>query len=145
MIANMPRIVTSKEGLKLPSGHVIPHGERIMIRAHTLNLDPELWESPEKFDGLRFEKLRLMPGNALKYQHATTGVDNINFGHGVWACPGRHFASSQMKVVLAYLLRHYDTKLEDGDRKKSRQQHFGLAIVPDTESRVLLKYRDQDG
>lgn len=137
----MPRIVTSPEGLSLPSGHVIPRGERIMVRAHTLNLDPALWENPDKFDGFRFERLRSAPGNELKYQHATTGVDNINFGHGIWACPGRHFASSQMKVVLAHLLQHYDIKLEDGE-KKSRQQHFGLAIVPDTESRVQLKYRE---
>lgn len=115
-----------------------------MVRAHTLNLDPQLWENPETFDGFRFEKLRSIPGNELKYQHATTGVDNINFGHGVWACPGRHFASSQMKVVMAYLLRHYDIQLEDGE-KKSRQQHFGLAIVPDTKSRVMLKYREDRG
>ncbi|KAL2412774.1 Cytochrome P450 monooxygenase ataF [Exophiala dermatitidis] len=143
-LANMPRIVTSPEGLSLPGGYVIPCGERVMVRAHTLNLDPQLWENPETFDGFRFEKLRSIPGNELKYQHATTGVDNINFGHGVWACPGRHFASSQMKVVMAYLLRHYDIRLEDGE-KKSRQQHFGLAIVPDTKSRVMLKYREDRG
>ncbi|KAJ9612674.1 hypothetical protein H2204_015015 [Knufia peltigerae] len=140
-LANMPRIVTSPEGLNLPSGHVIPRGERIMVRAHTLNLDPALWENPDTFDGFRFERLRSAPGNELKYQHTTTGVDNINFGHGIWACPGRHFASSQMKVVLAHLLQHYDIKLEDG-KEKSRQQHFGLAIVPDTGSKVLLRYRE---
>lgn len=138
--ANMPRIVTSPEGLSLPGGYVVPCKERVMVRAHTLNLDPKLWDNPETFDGFRFERLRSIPGNELKYQHATTGVDNINFGHGVWACPGRHFASSQMKVVMAYLLRHYDIRLEDGE-KKSRQQHFGLAIVPDTKSNVMLKYR----
>lgn len=136
----MPRIVTNPRGLKLPSGHTIPWGMRIMVRAHTLNLDPNLWPNPTRFDGFRFSKLREIPGNTFKYQHATTGTDNINFGHGLWACPGRHFASSQMKVVLAHLLLNYDIKLPNR-MEKPQQQHFGLAIVPDTEQMVLLKIR----
>ncbi|KAJ5249274.1 hypothetical protein N7468_000725 [Penicillium chermesinum] len=139
-LANMPRIVTNPGGLKLPSGHIIPCGMRVMVRAHTLNLDPTLWPNPSVFDGFRFSKLRELPGNTFKYQHATTGTDNINFGHGLWACPGRHFASSQMKVVLAHLLLNYDIKLPEGV-EKPKQQHFGLAIVPDTEKMVLLKAR----
>jgi cytochrome P450 len=134
----MPRIVTNPKGLKLPSGHVIPYGMRIMVRAHALNMDPNLWPNPGVFDGFRFSKLRSKAGNEYKYQHATTGTDNINFGHGVWACPGRHFASSQMKVVMAYLLRHYDIKLPDGV-ERPKPQHFGMAIVPDTVAQVLVK------
>ncbi|KAL4913034.1 cytochrome P450 [Aspergillus aurantiobrunneus] len=139
-LANMPRIVTNPDGLKLPSGHAIPQGTRVMVRAHTLNLDPNLWSNPSTFDGFRFSKLRELPGNALKYQHATTGTDNINFGHGLWACPGRYFASTQMKVVLAYLLLNYDIKLQEGVAKP-KPQHFGMAIVPDTETVVLLRAR----
>lgn len=137
----MPRIVTHPRGLKLPSGQVIPHGTRVMVRAHTLNMDPNLWSNPAEFDGFRFAKLREQPGTAFKYQHATTGTDNINFGHGIWACPGRHFASSQMKVVLAHLLQHYDIKLPEG-APKPKQQHFGLAIVPDEAATVLMKLRE---
>lgn len=112
-----------------------------MIRAHTLNMSTSLWDDPEQFDGFRFSRLRAKPGNERKYQHATTGTDNINFGHGIWACPGRHFASAQMKVVLAYLLLNYDIKLEN-EEKLPRQQHLGLAIVPDTEAKVLLRLRE---
>ncbi|KAL4886429.1 cytochrome P450 [Aspergillus karnatakaensis] len=142
-LANMPRIVTSPSGLKLPSGHTIPQGMRVMVRAHTLNHDPKLWENPSVFDGFRFSKLRELPGNTFKYQHATTGTDNINFGHGLWACPGRHFASSQMKVVLAHLLLNYDICLPEGV-EKPQQRHFGLAIVPDEEKVVLLRVRGQE-
>ena len=76
----------------------------------------------------------------MKYQHGTTGIDNINFGHGIWACPGRFFASAEIKVVLAYLLTHYDVKLKAGE-KKPGQQHWGLAILPDPEAEVLVKAR----
>ncbi|KAJ5107504.1 hypothetical protein N7456_004179 [Penicillium angulare] len=137
-LANMPRIVTHPDGIHLPTGHYLPHGTRIMVRAHTLNMDPDLYPDPTKFDAFRFSRLRETPGSEFKYQHVTTGTDNINFGHGLWACPGRFFASSQMKVVVAYILRHYDIKLPEG-QPRPKQQHYGLAILPDATADVLLR------
>jgi hypothetical protein len=43
-------------------------------------------------------------------------------------------------VVLAHLLQHYDIKLPEG-ADKPKQQHFGLAIVPDEKATVLIKLR----
>lgn len=111
-----------------------------MVRAHTINQDSKLWDSPEKFDGFRFAKLREQPGNEHKFQHSSTGVDNINFGHGVWACPGRFFASAEIKVVMAHLLTHYDIQLVPG-KPKPGPLHFGYAILPDAEGEVMLKKR----
>ena len=111
-----------------------------MVRAHTLNMDPDLYPDPTTFDAFRFSRIRERPGSEFKYQHVTTGTDNINFGHGLWACPGRFFASSQMKVVMAYLLRHYEIKLPDG-QPRPKQQHYGLAILPDANAAVELKER----
>lgn len=34
-------------------------------------------------------------------------------GHGRHACPGRFFASAELKVVLVHILREYDIKLCD--------------------------------
>jgi cytochrome P450 len=110
------------------------------VLSHAINQDPKLYPDPARFDAFRFSRLREIPGNELKYQHATTGIDNINFGHGIWACPGRFFASAEIKVVLAYLLMHYDLKLKPGEAKPS-QQHFGLAILPDPLAEVLFKAR----
>ena len=138
--ANMPRIVTHPDGIRLPTNHHLPQGTRIMVRAHTLNMDPELYPDPTRFDAFRFSRLREAPGSEFKHQHVTTGTDNINFGHGVWACPGRFFASSQMKVMLAYILRHYDIKLPHG-QPRPRQQHYGLAILPDATAEILLRSR----
>ncbi|KAI1105355.1 cytochrome P450 monooxygenase [Jackrogersella minutella] len=139
-LVNIPRIVTNPQGLKLSTGHVIPHGTRMTINAHAINQDPTVYPDPSTFKPFRFSDLRKQPGSEHKYQHATTGIDNINFGHGIWACPGRFFASAEIKVILAYLLRHYDIKLKPG-QQKPRQQHFGLAILPDPEAEVLFKAR----
>ncbi|KAI0456055.1 cytochrome P450 monooxygenase [Xylaria acuta] len=139
-LVNIPRIVTNPKGLKLSTGHVLPVGTRMTVLAHAINQDPDLYPEPEVFKPFRFSELRAKPGSEHKYQHATTGIDNINFGHGIWACPGRFFASAEIKVILAYLLRHYDVKLKPGEQKP-RQQHFGLAILPDPDAEVLFKKR----
>ncbi|KAL3961322.1 hypothetical protein ACCO45_002845 [Purpureocillium lilacinum] len=139
-LVNIPRIVTNPNGLHCSTGHVLPQGTRMTIHAHVINQNPELYPNPAEFQPFRFSKLRETPGNEHKFQHATTGIDNINFGHGIWACPGRFFASAEIKVVLAYILRHYDVKLKSGE-PKPKQQHFGLAILPDPTAEVLFKAR----
>jgi len=113
-----------------------------MVRASPINSSSRLWPDPEKFDGFRFSKLRDQPGNEMKYQHSSTGIDNINFGHGIWACPGRFFASAELKVVMAYLITHYDIQLVPGT-KKPGHFHYGFAILPDSGAEVLFRRREQ--
>lgn len=138
----IPRVVTNPKGLRTGTGHIIPQGYTTTIRAHPINQNPGLWDDPERFDGFRFSKLRTKPGNEQKYQHSTTGADNINFGHGIWACPGRFFASAEIKVIMAYLLVDYDLKLVPGTNKPG-QVHYGLATLPDSEADILFKRRDE--
>ncbi|MCJ1247522.1 hypothetical protein MMC30_004736 [Trapelia coarctata] len=140
-IANIPRYVTSPSGFRTSTGHLIPQGYTVMIRAEPINRDANLWPDPEKFDGFRFSKLRDRPSNEMKYQHSSTGTDNINFGHGIWACPGRFFASAEIKVVMAYLITQYDIKLVPG-KGKPGNFHYGFAILPDTEADILFKRRE---
>ncbi|KAF5539133.1 cytochrome P450 monooxygenase (lovA) [Fusarium mexicanum] len=139
-LVNIPRIVTSPEGLKTSTGDVLPMGTRMTIMSHFINHDPKVYPEPEKFKPFRFSALREVPGNETKYQHASTGLDNINFGHGIWACPGRFFASAQIKVVLAHLLMNYDVKLRKGADKPG-QIHYGLAILPDAQAEIMFKSR----
>ncbi|KAA8645298.1 hypothetical protein EYZ11_003669 [Aspergillus tanneri] len=140
-IANIPRYVASASGFRTSTGHFIPKGHTVMVRASPINNDKNLWPDPEKFDGLRFFNLRQRPGNEMKYQHTSTGTDNINFGHGIWACPGRFFASAEIKVVMAYLITHYEMKLVPG-KGRPGHFHYGFAILPDTEAEVLFKRRE---
>jgi cytochrome P450 len=112
-----------------------------MIRAIPINNDSSLWPNPEKFDGLRFYNLRQQPGSEMKYQHTSTGADNINFGHGIWACPGRFFASAEIKVIMAYLITHYEIKLQPG-KGRPGHFHYGFAILPDEGAEVLFRRRE---
>ncbi|KAL4741668.1 cytochrome P450 [Aspergillus similis] len=140
-IANIPRYVANPAGFRTSTGHLIPQGQTVMVRAVPINNDALLWPDPERFDGLRFYKLRQQPGCEMKYQHTSTGVDNINFGHGIWACPGRFFASAEIKVVMAYLITHYDIRLKTGERRPGHF-HYGFAILPNEKAEVLFRRRE---
>ena len=50
------------------------------------------------------------PGVEVPNQLSTvTGGDTfLSFGHGKYACPGRFFASHEIKLMLAQLVQHYD-------------------------------------
>jgi cytochrome P450 len=137
---NIPRIVIAPEGLELTTGDTIPPGFLVMVRAQPINQSPALYPCPEVFDAFRFSRLRQLPGNEMKFQHTSTGTDNINFGHGLWACPGRFFASAEIKVVVAYLVLNYDIRLVPG-QEKPKPNYAGLAIFPDAVAQVQIRAR----
>jgi gliotoxin biosynthesis cytochrome P450 monooxygenase len=111
-----------------------------MVIAHPINHDPNRYPDPTRFDAFRFSRKRQQPGDEMRFQHTSTGADNINFGHGLWACPGRFFANAELKVVCTHLLKNFDVKLLEG-KEKPMQQYFGMAIFPDLEAEVRIRRR----
>jgi ent-kaurene oxidase len=51
------REVTFSDGVKLPKGSLIG------VQVYSISMDPEVYDEPEKFDGLRFYKLRQSLGS----------------------------------------------------------------------------------
>ncbi|QSZ32315.1 hypothetical protein DSL72_001889 [Monilinia vaccinii-corymbosi] len=89
ILVQMRRYLTSP--LALPSGHILPPGTFCGVDAQTTNRTVPYYEaSPithqqapfDKFDGFRFSKLRLVPGNENRYQFVTSSTESLNFGHG---------------------------------------------------------------
>lgn len=137
----MTRRTTS--ALKLSNGSIIPKGVSIGISNHTINRSPELYEKPDEFRGFRFHELRQQSdeNTARKYLFASTSVDNLNWGYGTHACPGRYFAAAAVKVVLALVLSNYDVKLADAGRPENLV--FGVLVVPDPFAELLLRRREK--
>ena len=77
------------EPLTLSTSQTIPAGVPIGCFSMSLNESSELHESPERFDGYRFEKLRQKPGEEYKHQFGATGTSSktLDFGLGIHACP----------------------------------------------------------
>ena len=129
-----------KKDITLHDGTVIPAGEHMAVATGELLRDPDLYPDPDKFDGYRFLKLREKPGMESRHQFVSTSIDNMNFGHGVHACPGRFFANNEIKVIVSYILLHYDFKMPDGE---GRPKNIIVAqgMRPDTSKGLVMRKR----
>jgi len=58
--------------------------------------------------------------------------DFLSFGHGRHACPGRFFASNEIKMLVAYLVMNYDVEFMEERIKNSDILH--QSVPPSTAS-----------
>ncbi|KAI1809370.1 cytochrome P450 [Poronia punctata] len=125
--------------IQLSDGFKIPAGTIVQCNTNILDEAPAEWGDPHSFDGFRFYKLRSKPEDANKFQFASPSYDSMQFGFGNDACPGRFFASNQIKIILAYILTHYDIKFEDGVVGRPRNLMFEVNVLADPTVKVLFK------
>lgn len=76
----------------------IPAGTHVGVNPGYTHLMPEHWPDPERFDPLRFS-----PEQA-KGRHRFAWVP---FGGGAHMCIGLHFATMQIRILVAHLLSRY--------------------------------------
>ncbi|KAM5449476.1 putative ent-kaurene monooxygenase [Microsporum audouinii] len=139
------RVVLST--LKLSDGTVLPAGTHFNIASDAMMRDPANLPSggdPDIFDGFRYERLRndpVHPENANRFQFAMTDSKNLHFGHGRYACPGRFFASNEIKMVIAELLLRYEFKYPEG-QGRPRTLSADENLYPDPSARVLMRRRE---
>lgn len=117
----------------------VPQGVRVCIPSHAIHRDEATYPSPYKFDAFRFSRpreeheaqMQMQVPNGAESSEAqngaesgptkssldqkntsliTTSDDFLGFGHGRHACPGRFFATQELKLMLAYLVMHYDVE-----------------------------------
>jgi hypothetical protein len=152
------RITTAP--LTLSTGHTIPKGTRIAIPAYAVqtspstttyspSYNPTTTKPPTEFDGFRYYNLRNMEGKENKHQFVTTSPDSLNFGHGNHACPGRFFASNEIKVVLIELLRSWDFRLKGdvdmvgGEEKRPESYELDLGVTPNVTAEIEFRRREE--
>ncbi|KAJ7269724.1 cytochrome P450 [Mycena rebaudengoi] len=142
----MSRKVVDPNGFRFSDGTVIPYGSYVMVASRPAHYDALNYDDPAVFDGFRFAKMREerdheSSTDIFKRHMVSTGTDHLVFGHGKHACPGRFFAATELKAMLAHLILNYDMKAEiDGVRPPN--QSFGLVISPNPKGRVSLRKRE---
>jgi cytochrome P450 len=111
------------------------------VPTNAINFDADLYPDPETFDGLRFYKLRhSSPENEKKFQLTSITKEQMQFGMGRHACPGRWIASHQVKLILIHLLDKYDFKLKNGEGRP-KTVLFQTNQFPDPQGEILFKNR----
>lgn len=120
----------------LPNGMTIPRGTNIAVDS-SMMWDPAIYPDPFVYDGYRFLRLRESgnTGAAL----ASSGPEHIAFGIGKPICPGRFFASNEVKIALAKILLTYDVRLPEGTKPKVVE--MGFEMLSDLSAKLEIRKR----
>ena len=127
---------------QLSDGTVLPKGAHVSMAVNAIQNDPEVTPEPEVFDGLRYYKLRQQEGESHLHQFSTTQEKILNFGHGANSCPGRFFASMEIKIILVRLIMDYDWKYPEGKGRPANLNAHEF-IFPNPDGELLMKARPQ--
>jgi len=93
----LSRKVTSPSGVTFPSGVHVPYGVTVMVPGHSVMHDKTIYgPDADQFNPFRF--VDRSPESRKAF--ATTSKEFLSFGHGRYACPGRFFASTELKVII---------------------------------------------
>lgn len=144
MPVTFERVVTTDYALS--DGLVIPANTTIGIPTHAIFMNPALYPEPTKFKGFRFHDLQKEkekePGEkAPSVVYATSHPSSMAFGYGRHACPGRFFASAEIKAIMAYLIRNYDFKFPEKSQGRPTSLLFETQNLPNPMGRVMFKRR----
>lgn len=142
-----------RKGTTLKDGTYLPAGTHFAMPSAAMAHDPALLpfdvddqQDAQRFDPFRFERLRTdptKPENVNRFQFATTDASTLHFGHGKYACPGRFFASNEIKVILCHLLLQYDFKFPEGQDTRPANWSYEEAFYPDPTVPVLMRQRKE--
>ena len=65
--------------------------------------------------------------------------ENMSFGFGRHACPGRFFAANEMKLIMARLLLDYDIKMPPGVSEPYKNFSVGVVNGTDTTKEIMFR------
>jgi cytochrome P450 len=138
-LASLQRLALNE--VKLSDGTVLPRNS-ISAVAAVRRGDPKYYSDPEKFDGYRFLKMRQEPGKENAAQFVSTSPDHLGFGHGQHACPGRFFASNEIKIIMCHILLKYDWRLLEGQKPKVGV--YGFFLTADHKTKLEIRRRQAE-
>jgi cytochrome P450 len=129
--------------LTLKDGTRIPKGAWLLAPAAAISHDPNVYEKPDQFDGFRYYKMRQVPDEENKHMFVSTGNTQLHFGGGRHACPGRWFASHEIKLIVSALITEYDMKTKNGVGRP-KNILFQSQNSPDPTAEILFKSRPRN-
>ncbi|KAJ7727037.1 cytochrome P450 [Mycena olivaceomarginata] len=143
---SMARKVIHPDGFTFSDGTFLPTGSFVQVPVRPIHLDPDNFVDPHVFDGFRFYNMRsesAPEGDKARFKQymVTTEPTHLPFGHGKHAYPGRFFAATELKAMLAHIVLNYDIKLEtEGVRPPDKL--FDALRIPDPKAQVWFRKRE---
>lgn len=128
------------EPLTLRDGTYLPKGTHISFPSADILLDNSVIPNASVFDPLRSYRARQQPGQLNRHLMGQTDKDHLAFGHGKQACPGRMFAVSEIKLILAQFLLDYDFKYPQGCTRP-KNMFLDENIFLDPSAKLMMRRR----
>ncbi|KAI9309163.1 cytochrome P450 [Cunninghamella echinulata] len=92
----------SKENVVLSGGAVVKPGELVHPNIYANHTDPRYQDDPNNLYEYNPYRYLGVDKSVIK-----TGVDYLFFGSGPHSCPGRFFASLEIKIMISFIIRYY--------------------------------------
>lgn len=96
---------------------------------------------PWKWSELREEAER-SGKSTVPYLASTPSAHNLHWGYGRNACPGRFMAAAEVKLLFAWVLRHFDIRFPEGQTTRKENVFCGERVLPDPAQQLGLQFRD---
>ncbi len=77
--------------------------------------------------------------HAYNAQFVTVTKENMSFGLGRHACPGRFFAANEIKLILARMLLEFDFSMPEGQEKRFVNLVVATSMVRDSKREILVR------
>uniref|UniRef100_P9WEH0 Cytochrome P450 monooxygenase fsoD n=1 Tax=Humicola fuscoatra TaxID=112175 RepID=FSOD_HUMFU len=147
LIKGLTKEVVTPNGLELPDDEntTIPMGSWVGVPVLGIHQDERFYPQASEYRPFRFveqaEAARTQAGGG-SYEDAPEAAKPtttyLGFGYGRHACPGRWFAVLMLKMILSYVLLHYDVE-STGPAPKTRV--LGDAALPPFRATIRVRKR----
>ncbi|KAJ5361617.1 cytochrome P450 [Penicillium brevicompactum] len=124
------------------NGLKVPRGTFVFAPNAPVLFDERNYSNPYEFDGYRFYRLGQKTGKPQDFRFVATNSKYLQFGDGRHTCPGRYMASDEIRLMLGYILLHYDVATKDGG-PRPKNVLFQKILFPDMKASVVLKQRSE--
>ncbi|KAL2065895.1 hypothetical protein VTL71DRAFT_3565 [Oculimacula yallundae] len=153
MSHGMDRLVVDPKGVTMNDGLHLPHGTRIGTSTYSIHHDNNVYENAKTYDAFRFSRVRAGAAKsngalnkedlakvleAKNLSTVTTSDTFLSFGHGRHACPGRFFAATEMKLLLAHIILNYDVKPFEA---RPANSYIAGTILPPMKATIAVRRR----
>ena len=133
------RYVLPKDGITTPlSGTYLPCGSNVAVPSLAIHKDPTRYDKPEIYEPFRFVDAA-KENDTRAVPLSTTSSNLVAFGAGRHSCPGRFFASLELKLIFAYLIQKYDFEYLE---KPPERIWAGSVNMPPAKQTIRVKRKE---
>lgn len=129
----------------LSDGLTIPSGTFISVPAYWTARDPDYFERGEDFLPWRWLELRATAEGSgesvTPFLATSTSPTNLHWGYGRNACPGRFMAAAEIKLILAWILWHFDISFPPGQDTRPESSFVDERVFPDQSQKIGFRLR----